>query len=159
MLQNLSLNDIKSEPPSCTCSTSPFLYTPAEHVVTGDLNIVQNSHLKELLKKGPKYRQPQPFNWNHNFKLLMDSVEDYARRWTKREEVEVDTLSEWLKAVRTLIKSRVKNLKGSLNTKPKSVLDDPDVKLNLSELHDKYVIVPVDKASNNMVFVCSRLFG
>jgi hypothetical protein len=26
----------------------------------------------------------------------MDSVEDYARKWTKREKEKVDTVSEWI---------------------------------------------------------------
>ena len=25
------------------------------------------------------------FNWKHNFKIIMDAVEEYARRWIKRE--------------------------------------------------------------------------
>jgi hypothetical protein len=29
--------------------------------------------------------EPQHINWKHNFKIIMDAVEDYARRWTKRE--------------------------------------------------------------------------
>jgi hypothetical protein len=29
----------------------------------------------------------------------MDSEKEYARKWTKREKEEVDTLSEWIKAV------------------------------------------------------------
>ena len=28
----------------------------------------------------------------------MDSVEDYTRRWAKEEQVEVDTLSNWVKS-------------------------------------------------------------
>ena len=87
----------------------------------------------------------------------MDSVEEYARLWAKREEVEVDTLSEWVKSVRSLIKTRISNLKGSMNTKPKSVLKDPDVITNLSNLHAKYVVVPADKAPNNIVFICKNI--
>jgi hypothetical protein len=34
---------------------------------------------------GPKFREPQHINWKHNFKIIMDAVEDYARRWIKRE--------------------------------------------------------------------------
>jgi hypothetical protein len=33
----------------------------------------------------------------------MDSVEDYARQWEKREKEDLDTLSEWVKSVRSLI--------------------------------------------------------
>jgi hypothetical protein len=43
---------------------------------------------------GHKYRGPKSINWKHNFKILMDSVEDYARHWEKREKEGLDTLSE-----------------------------------------------------------------
>lgn len=33
----------------------------------------------------------------------IDSVEEDARNWTKREKEEVDTLSEWVNTVRSLI--------------------------------------------------------
>jgi hypothetical protein len=29
--------------------------------------------------------EPQHINWKHNFKIIMEAVEDYARRWIKRE--------------------------------------------------------------------------
>jgi hypothetical protein len=40
----------------------------------------------------------------------MDSVEDYARQWVKREKEDLDTLSEWLKSVNSLIQNRIKKL-------------------------------------------------
>jgi hypothetical protein len=33
----------------------------------------------------------------------MDSVEDYARRWEKREKEDFYALSEWVKSVRSLM--------------------------------------------------------
>ena len=45
-----------------------------------------------------------------------------------------------------------------MNTKNRKVLDDPETNRYLSELHDKYVIVPADKASNNIVFVCKQYY-
>ena len=157
--QTLQSIDIKNfNPPPCSCSTSLFNYSPVGHVITGDLNIISNSNLRCLISKGPKYREAQPFTWGQNFKILMDSVEEYARTWAKREKVEVDTLSEWIKSIRSIIKSRIAKLRGSMDTKPKSVLHDPDVLANLSDLHDKYVVVPADKASNNIVFVCKTYY-
>jgi hypothetical protein len=32
--------------------------------------------------------------FKHSFKILMDSVEDYARQWAKREKEDLGTLSE-----------------------------------------------------------------
>ena len=37
-----------------------------------------------------------------------------------------------------------------------SIFSDPDVVRKLSRLHDNFVIVPADKASNNYTFVCKR---
>jgi hypothetical protein len=33
-----------------------------------------------VISHGPKFREPQHINWKHNFKIIMDAVEDYARR-------------------------------------------------------------------------------
>jgi hypothetical protein len=46
----------------------------------------------------------------------MDSVEEYARRWTESEEEEIGTLSEWFKSIRKLLKSRIHHLSGKMRT-------------------------------------------
>ena len=40
-------------PTSCNCSNSEYIYGPISHVITGDLNIVQDRELKSFLSKGP----------------------------------------------------------------------------------------------------------
>jgi len=79
-LQHLNMDDPRLTPLVCSCSSSPFNYNPIGHVITGDLAIVTNDKLHNTLHKGPKYREPQHINWNRNFKLLMDSVVNYARK-------------------------------------------------------------------------------
>ena len=100
MLHDLNIDDFKSKPPDCTCASSPFIYHPTGHVITGDLEIINNA---SLFAKGSKYREPKSINWKHNFKILMDSVEYYARQRATREKDDLDTLSEWMKSVRSLI--------------------------------------------------------
>ena len=76
-LQDLNIDDFKSKPPdsNVNCASSPFIYNP-----TGDHNITNNTSLRDMFDKGPKYREPKSINWKHNFKILMYSVEDYARQ-------------------------------------------------------------------------------
>jgi hypothetical protein len=81
----------------------------------------------------------------------MDSVEEYARRWTKSEGEELDTLSEWIKNIRKLLKSRIHHLSGKMRTIYPSVFKNTEV---VNELRN-FVLVPADKASNNVVFVCT----
>ena len=73
----------------------------------------------------------------------------------KREKEDIDTLSEWVKSVRSLIQIRNKKLSGSMRTRSTSIFKDPNVARHLSLLHDKYVIVSADKPPNHIVFVCN----
>ena len=41
-----------------------------------------------------------------------------------------------------------------MSRRHESVFDDQDVAAELAEIHEKFVVVPADKASNNIVFVC-----
>ena len=41
----------------CSCSLSEFFYEPAEYVVTGDLSIIKDAKLRELVNKVPSYRE------------------------------------------------------------------------------------------------------
>ena len=63
-------------------------------------------------------------------------------------------MSDWVRTIRSLVRNRIDNLKKQVNKRPKSVFNDHDARKCLSSLHEKYVIVPADKASNNIIFVC-----
>ena len=91
----------------------------------------------------------------------MDAVEDYARRWIKIEvdqDPELESLSDWVRIIRSLVQGRIHKLKNCVNSRPKSVFKDQEAVKCLSSLHDKYFIVPADKASNNIVFVCKSYY-
>ena len=103
------------------------MYAPCDHIVTGNLNIVRNVKLRDILSKGPKYWEPVLYSWHQNFGIIMDACEEYARRWAKKEDVEVDTLSEWIKSIANVLKRRIWRLKHSVNTRHESIFSDPDV--------------------------------
>ena len=88
----------------------------------------------------------------------MDAVETYAKKWAALEDEErVECLSDWLRTVRDKVRSRISHLRSScavINTT--SDFDDPSIRECLDALHDKYVVVPADKASNNIIFVCKQ---
>ena len=45
-----------------------------------------------------------------------------------------------------------------MKTKATSAFKDCDIDENLSNIHDMYVVVPVAKASNNIVLICKMHF-
>ena len=102
-----------------------------------------------MLRKGPQHRELVSFSWRQNFDIIMDACEAYARRRAKKEDIELDTLFEWIKSIDDVLKRRIRRLKHSVNTRHKSIFIDPDVATELTRLHENFVVVPADKASNN----------
>ena len=143
-LQQLDYQSLSLNPLPCSCSGSEFLFAPCGHIVTVDLNIVRKDKLRDLFRKGPKYREPVSFPWHKNFDIIMDACEAYARRWAKKEDVELDTLSEWIKSI------------GDVLHQTRVHLSDLDVVTELSRLHENSVIVPADKASITTIPLSAR---
>ena len=120
-LQDIKIEEYLKNPLTCDCSHSPFQYNPSGHVITDDLNIIQHESLRKVISHGPKFREHQHINWKHNFKIIMDAVEDYARRWIKREvdqNPELDSLSDWVRTIRSLVQGRIHKLKNCVNSRP-----------------------------------------
>ena len=98
-LQHIDFQSLSQNPLPCSCSGSEFLRAPCGHILTGDLNTVRNDKLRDLLRKGVKYKEPVSFSWHQNFDIIKDACEAYARRWAKKEDVERATLFEWIKCL------------------------------------------------------------
>ena len=67
---------------------------PHGHVITGDLRVIENVKLRELDAKGPKYREPNRVKWKRTETTFLESIDLYAKNWSKREQVELKYLSE-----------------------------------------------------------------
>jgi hypothetical protein len=86
----------------------------------------------------------------HNFKIIMDAVEDYARRWIKREvdqDPELEPLSYWVRTIKSLVQGRIHKLKNCVNSLPKSVFKDQEAVECLSSLQDNNnleIMFPID---------------
>ena len=57
-----------------------------------------------------------------------------------------------------IIADRISDLKGHFQSPKCKVLDRPDVKDTLHKLHANYVLVPTDKAANNVIIVCKKYY-
>ena len=122
------------------------------------LRAIENAKLRELVAKGPKYREPNRVNWKATETMFLESIDLYAKNWSKREQVELKYLSEWKDQLKELVTDRISNLKGHFKSPKCKVLDQPDVKDTLHKLHANYVLVPADKAANNVIVVCKKYY-
>ena len=141
---------------------SPLLSPPPPLLGKGRVNppmvIIPNSKLRDLIAKGPKNREPCKVDWDKNLSLLCEAVDQYALQWTKREMVELSVLSSWKEMVKGQIEERISKLKQNFKQPTGKVLQNADVKACPSDLHNKYVFVPADKAPNNIIIICKRYY-
>ena len=93
--------------PSCNCKNSKFIYKPAGHIITGDLNVIEDSALRSLILKGPKYRLPSRIDFKACRKIIEDALISYAKHWCKQEGVENHALSQWKNMILSIIDIRI----------------------------------------------------
>ena len=60
--------------------------------------------------------------------------------------------------VKGQIGERISKLKLNFKQPTGKVWQNADVKACLSDLHGKYVFVPVDEAPNNVIIICKRYY-
>ena len=87
--------------------------------------------------------------------LIRSALNDFGNRWCKREGVEDNALKEWKRSIFTIVDKRIQFYSQNTNLlppKPKSSFRH--LKQGIQEFHRKYVLVPADKAANNVDVVC-----
>ena len=81
-LSNLNVSEYLSNSQTSQCKKSKFCYEPHGHVITGDLRVIENAKLRELVAKGPKYREPNRVNWKATETMFLESIDLYAKNWS-----------------------------------------------------------------------------
>ena len=82
----------------------------------------------------------------------------YAEQWSKQEQVDFKYLSEWKDQIKKLVVVCISSLKEKIRSPKQKILNDRDVKDTLRRLEDDFVLVPADKAANNVIVVCKRYY-
>ena len=82
------------------------------------------------------------------------SLNDFSNRWCRQENVEIDALKKWKINIFKIINTRISFYSRNtylLPPKPKSSFRH--LKRGIQYFHRNYVLVPADKAANNVVVV------
>ena len=82
-------------------------------------------------------------------------LNEYCNRWFKREHVECDALKDWKLNISKIIDRRISfycQNTTMLPRKPK-ISSYRYLKSGIEEFHRQFVLVPADKAANNVVVV------
>ena len=83
---------------------------------------------------------------------------EYKCKWSMKEGVDIRVLNEWEHKVNECIR-RIQLLREKhINRRKQHVLEFRKHLNYLHELQSKYVLVPADKAANNIIVVCKKYY-
>ena len=142
-------------PSSWDCKDSKFIYPSAGQVITRNLKIIPDSRIRNIVSKGPKYIFPSQIDFNRCREEIASALNDFGNRWCKRDTVECNAMKEWKPSIFNIVDQRIKFYSQNTNLlppKPKYLFRH--FKQGIQEFHRKCVLVPADKAANNVVVVC-----
>ena len=140
----------------CDCKNKflKFVYKPHGHVHTGGLDLIENISLRNIMKMGAKFRETPPYNKHKLTHLYQDAIEKLTNKIDCFAKSKSNIFFSWKDSITRNIEKTLKCLPNTL--KSSHMLDKPEVCKYINFLHDRFVIVPVDKASNNFVIVCKK---
>ena len=72
-----------------------YAYPSAGHVITGNLNVIPEARVRNIISKGPKYIFSSiEIEFHKCRRKIAASLNELSNRWCKRENVERDALRE-----------------------------------------------------------------
>ena len=83
-LSNVNVSKYLSNPQTCQCNQSRFCYEPHDHVITGDLRVIENARLRELVARGAKYREPSRVNWRDTETMFLESIDLHVKKLVQK---------------------------------------------------------------------------
>ena len=99
----------------------------------------------------PKFRDPKTIDFTKAKSSILSAIDEFITKTSERLGIHKNHFLDWKNAIPGSIDYRVKrNLKR---------MSQVDVKEALDKFHDIYVIVPIDKAANNVSIKCKRLYA
>ena len=144
----------------CQCEHSPYKDPNYGHILTGDLRFVKNNKLRKLISRGPKYRGPEPVCWDKAKASLLSGLEETIIALSEKLGITKSAFQEWKNLIIDNIDSRILKLKSKFKNKTiKPFLKDMTVKTALADLHTNFVLAPIDKAANNVAFICKKFYA
>ena len=127
-----------------SCSSSEYKYDLCGHVLTGDLSIIRDVKLRNLIRKGPVFREQNNIDWEVNLKNCKASVSKYVKKWARIASVDRQVVRDWEETVHECIEQRVRCLKQRhVNRRKKYVLKNRVHLDYLNKLHENYVLLSV----------------
>ena len=112
--------------------------------------LVQNPHqTKWAACQQPLNAIPGPMHM-----YIKKAIIEYKMQWARKEKADSTALDEWKCRVVEAIQTRIDRLRK--NPRKRQVLSDSECQEYFADFQTRFVLVPADKASSNVLIVCKN---
>ena len=114
VIESLKVGDIIENWNSkrCDCDKSPYMDKYHGHVITGDIDIVDNKDLKNILKEGPNFRiPPRKTDFKRLSATIKNDIKTGVEQWAIKESVPLEAFTKWKNEVYTQIDIQLSKIK------------------------------------------------
>lgn len=143
----------------CHCAASDFTDYVNEqygHVVTGNLNIVQDHFLAEIMNLGAKFRLPNATSKQAIINIFKKDLDIFIHSLSSYYGYPLDTFFQWHSKVFSEFKLQIDNIYSFSQHSPFNFTLHK-VKDSIIDLQNKFVIMYIDKATNNYAIICKKI--
>ena len=153
-MTNFIQNYLTNSTPTCECLSSRFKDPHHNHIVTGDLNIISHPSLRSLLSLGANFKPVPKLNISTLLSSLRSDFKSCIEVWSNKLNVPSITFTPLLHYFTLHCSTRLSFFQSQYTHGHTLSLDTDDLKQELVNLQDKFVITPIDKAPNNIGLTC-----
>ena len=139
----------------CHAFDDKFKVLEHGHVFTGDLDIIGNQELKKVLGYGLNYREQQAPNKNKALKEYKAGIDKYINKICDKFKISIQQFLPWKIELCKAIEAALDKCEpfGYNN-----VLCKQKNKEDLDTIKTQFVLVPIDKAGNNVALICKKYY-
>lgn len=144
---------------SCNCCNfvnTPFFDDYHKHIITGNLNFIDNDRIRVIMSYGSKFRLNKKIKYNNALQTFCKNLNCFILKLSYKFVLPLEFFSDWKIVVLNDFKVF---LKEALNSNHYTYYNFSSIdKDYIRDLHSKYVICPVDKAANNFAIICKSFY-
>ena len=150
----------------CYCKNyGRFVDDNLGHVVTGNLDIVENITLREIMLKGSNFRPRYYPNYGYIIKNVTKEINLFCLKVSYKYSYPFEGFTPWIanfiQEFKVKLKRQLRLIKdkdGYNSFNDSNNFFQKDINNEIKKLQDVFVITMADKAGNNFAIMCKKLY-
>ena len=139
----------------CECNQSLFKDEFHNHIITGNLNVLEDNELINIFNFGSKFRVIPKLNIHNMMSSIINNIDVYIHRLSFKFNVNIGQFNEWRSKV-------LENIRNKIAITPNTfrcTINQRVLRNKIREIQNRFVIIPVDKANSNFAFICKKYYA